>query len=156
MNVASRRSPQWVSYEIATADSEGEFTGRPYWDELLEHRPQAKQALQKMQRLEEAGFHGARTQWRHKGKKSTRVIVCVDSKKEPKIWLLKCTPHAWRLYFYVWESDGDERDKRLIYLYAFYKQGRSEGGAETTIARERCDCIGAGRCKTAQIEYPNW
>lgn len=46
-------------------------------------------------------------------------------KKTDFIWLLKCKPNCWRLYFHVWE-----KEKRIIYVHAVCKKSDKEDPSE--------------------------
>ena len=52
------------------------------------------------------------------------VEMRIAQKKEEGVWLLKCQPSCWRLYFYV-----EECEKKFIYVSAVCKKRDAEDPA---------------------------
>ena len=73
-------------------------------------------------------------------------------KKGRNIWLLKCKPSCWRLYFYVWENKGD---KRIIYVLAVCKQRDEEDPNDAAEAQRIFEDIAARRSAITQFEFPS-
>jgi hypothetical protein len=61
-------------------------------------------------------------------------------RKDEPIWLLKCKPSCWRLYFYVWEKG---EIKRIIYVHAVCKKTNKEDPRHAAEARRIAGCGGA-------------
>jgi hypothetical protein len=140
---------KWKTYEVVERDAAGEFTTTPVSAAFIEHAPQAAPAIAKMQRVQDMGFHEAREQMYVAGKKRKKAIVRPD-KEDPPIWELKCTPHAWRLFFYIYEKSTD---KRIIYLHADYKTTRKQDAGAVASARRRRGS--AGHPATQEFEFPD-
>ena len=81
------------------------------------------QATTRMAIVEELGWPAA--QMLRYGKKGKKRIV----KKDDAIYLLKCAPHCWRLYFYV-----RPESKGFVYVHAVCKKQDAEDAADTTVA----------------------
>jgi hypothetical protein len=141
----------WKSYQVLERDAAGNWR-EPVMAALNFHRPQAQPAVAKMQKVEEIGWPEARAQMFVAGKKRKKAIVRPD-KKEPIIWELKCTPHAWRVFFYIFESTTDVADKRIIYLHASYKTTTGQDYGEVAIARSRRG-PSTGHPPTWEFEFP--
>jgi hypothetical protein len=139
----------WATYEIAMRNYAGELKIFPVFEELELHLPQAKPAVTKIQKVQDVGWPKARTQIHDD--EGRRAIACVDKKQKPYIWLLKCKPSAWRLYFYVWEHPTNGHDKRIVYLHAIYKKQTPEDDGETLTARQRCATIYTGDSQHRQF-----
>lgn len=67
------------------------------------------------------------------------------------IWLLKCKPTCWRLYFYVYENG---KDKRIIYVYAVCKKSDKEDANDAIKARRIADEIRPGGSAITPFEFP--
>jgi hypothetical protein len=152
---ANARSP-WKTYEVVEPASDGELRG-VVSAALKRHSPQAQPAVAKMQRVEDIGWPEALQRMFVGKKKRKRAIVRPDE-HDPPIWELKCTPHAWRLFFYTWENSNDGQDKRIIYLHADYKTTQRQDHAEVATARNRRgrDKPGsrAGHPRTKEFRWP--
>ena len=72
-------------------------------------------------------------------------------RKDDVIWLLKCKPGCWRLYFYVWEND---EQKRLIYVHAVCKKTDKEDPSDASEARRVADEIRPGGSAITPFEFP--
>jgi hypothetical protein len=79
-----------------------------------------------------------------------RLIV----KKDAVIWLLKCKPTCWRLYFYVYEKEEDHKDKRLIYVHAVCKKSDTEDPGDAIEARHVADEIRPGGSAITPFQFP--
>lgn len=139
----------WKSFEFVEVDEVGAFSDDPVTGALRLHSAQADRAIAKMQRLEDRGWPDAEASMYVPGRTRKKAIVQPDRQKYPEVWLLKCTPHAWRLYFYIWEN-GD--DKRIIYLHALYKKRIGDEEVATAAKRHQRLCAG-DHCKTAEINF---
>jgi hypothetical protein len=138
----------WKSYQVVERDSFAE----PVMGALTFRAPQSQPAFAKMQKVEEIGWPQAREQMHVGGDKRKKAIVRPDD-EEPIIWELKCTPHAWRLFFYIYEHPAKETDRRIIYLHASYKTTRGQDYGEVAIARTRRG-PGTGHPLTTEFEFP--
>lgn len=72
-----------------------------------------------------------------------RLVV----QKDEVIWLLKCKPSCWRLYFYV-------NQKRIIYLLAICKKTGAEDPRHATEARRIYDRVRPGGSGITAFEFP--
>lgn len=147
MPKAKHRNPSsgWKSYEVIERTQTGEPGACPFSDVLATPGRIAKQALTKMLKAQEIGWPAARSAM--KDDIGRRLIA----KKDDDIWLLKCKPSCWRLYFYVWEK---EDDKRLIYVHAVCKQTDEEDPADLTTARAVLNSIRSGGRAITPFEFP--
>src|SRR5580692_9181141 len=91
-------SSGWKTYEICMEDGT-----TPVFDTLRGSGALAKPPVTKMAMFQDLGWPEAKSCL--KDNNNHRLIV----KKEHPIWLLKCKPSCWRLYFYVWEKGKDKR-----------------------------------------------
>lgn len=143
------RSP-WKSYEVAWSDSDGRQVA-PVWEAFRHHRAQAAPAVAKMERVQNVGWPTAREQFYVAGAKRKKAIVRPDD-KDPIIWELKCTPHAWRIFFYIFQHAKNESDNRIIYLHASYKTTQERDYGEVITARQRRG-PGAGHPSTREFDF---
>jgi hypothetical protein len=76
--------------------------------------------------------------------KDSRGKALIDraDEKEPAIWILKCWPSCWRLYFYVYVARDDQDDRRIIYLYAKCKKKQRRDKSDSVYARRLYNGIG--------------
>src|SRR5690242_14111728 len=95
--------PPCNTYEVCHRDSAGEFTQTPFSDELARSGVLSGNAIKKMRLLEQQvrtdGWDVGRRSL--KDGKGRQLVV----RKDDLIWLLKCKPSCWRLYFYVSKSE---------------------------------------------------
>lgn len=135
----------WKTYEVFVRGGDGVHSVTPFSDALATGGTLPTQALTKMRMVEELGFGEARLSL--KDRFGHRLIV----RKDDLIWLLKCKPSCWRLYFHVWEQ-GD--DKRIIYDYAVCKKTDKEDSQDAVYARNTADAIGPGGSAITPFEFP--
>ncbi|MBZ5634157.1 MAG: hypothetical protein LAO55_13635 [Acidobacteriia bacterium] len=121
----------WTAYEICIKGGDGQWSW-PFSDALAAPGSVSAQALNKMRMVRNMGWPEAQRLRERRGKK---VVV----PKDDVVWLLKCKPSFWRLYFYVWE-----KHKRIVYLHACYKDQRLEDPSDHARARSYYDGIARG------------
>lgn len=138
-------SSGWKTYEVCESDSEGEVTRTPFSDELVKSGKIPVQAITKMRMLEELGWPTAKRQL--KDNHGHPLVV----KKDERIWLLKCKPACWRLYFYVHESS---KSKCFIFVHAVCKKADQEDDGDTREARRIADQIRPGGSRITEFEFP--
>jgi hypothetical protein len=90
-------SSEWTTYEVCDVDESGLCTATPFYDILASSDGLGK-AARKMLLIEEFGWPAAKLLLTDD--LGRRLVV----KKDDLIWLLKCKPSCWRLYFYVWDK----------------------------------------------------
>lgn len=77
------------------------------------------------------------------------------ARKDEAIWLLKCKPSCWRLYFHVEANKGQsEKEKRIIYLHAVCKKRDAEDAADAVEARNIYATIRPGGSAITPFEFP--
>jgi hypothetical protein len=138
-------SSGWVTYEVLQRDSAGRPTFTPFSDTLAVSGSIAVQATTKMRMVQDLGWPEAKRVLKD-DKGSLRIV-----KKDDVIWLLKCKPSCWRLYFYVWKS---EKEKRIIYLLAICKKSNAEDQGDAIEARRIHDAIRPGGSAITPFEFP--
>ena len=118
-------SRKWTSYEVYQRDSNGVHSLTPFSLALAGvSGGLPTQAITKMRMVQEIGWPAAKQQL--KDDFNHHLIV----RKDEVIWLLKCKPKCWRLYFYVWETG-----KGIVYVHATCKQQDKEDPNDETKAR---------------------
>ena len=138
-------SSGWISYEVYQRDSEGRFTITPFSATLASSGSLAKPAISRMRTVQNVGWPQARRHFKDENGHSLVV------KKDDVVWLLKCKPSCWRLYFYV-RSNGKE--KRIVYLYAVCKKKDAEDRSDAVKARNVYDGIRPGGSALTEFEFP--
>jgi hypothetical protein len=139
-------SSGWITYEVCEKDGDGNATTRPFSVALVAGSGTSpKPPVTKMRMVQTIGWPEAKRVL--KDDHGHPLVV----KKDDVIWLLKCKPHCWRLYFYVYES---AKQKAIIYLLAICKKGDEEDPADVTEARRIYDDIGARRSAVIAFEFP--
>lgn len=120
------RPRSWKSYEVFEGDPEGEYR-LPFSVALAGGSGRLpKQAITKMLSVEDRGWPAARRDL--KDDLNRRRIV----RKDDVVWMLKCTPNPWRLYFYVWDKT---EPGKIIYLHAIWKKQDEEDASDALHAR---------------------
>lgn len=138
-------SSGWISSEVLQKDVHGNHTITPFSDALCASGTMPIQAINKMRMVQDLGWPKAKHVF--KDKHGHPLIV----KKDEVIWLLKCKPKCWRLYFYVWKS---KTEKRLIYVHAVCKQSDAEDPGNTIAARRIADGIRPGESAITAFRFP--
>jgi hypothetical protein len=134
-----------VTYEVIHRDENGEYTVTPFSDLLASSGITPKQAITKMRKLQDVGWLQARTHLTDD--KGQRLIV----RKDDVIWLLKCKPSCWRLYFYVIDTASF---KYIVYVHAVCKKQDKEDPRESEYARRVADKIRPGGSRVTAFEFP--
>lgn len=137
-----QREPKsgWESYELVWLDAAGEVADAPF-TVALGNSLEAIKALKRISRVEDLGWPDAKKlQYGKKGKK--RIV-----KKDDVVYLLKCHPDCWRLYFYV-------KEQHFIYVHAVCKRTNAENPEDAVTARKRYDKRTAGG-RLRRIEFPS-
>jgi hypothetical protein len=98
-----------------------------------------------MQLVQDWGWPTARDHM--KDDRGKRLIA----QKDDVVWLLKCKPSCWRLYFYVRK---DATENRIVYLLAVCKQQNQEDPADAKRARAIADEIRPGGSAITLFEFP--
>lgn len=136
-------SSGWATYEIIHRDDAGAFSQMPFTEELTASGKAPVQAIQKMRMLQELGLKEAQAALKDKNGK--KLVV----KKDGRIWLLKCKPSCWRLYFYA-----DENVKQIVYVYAVCKKQNKEDPADEKKAQRVADRIRPGGSGITAFQFP--
>jgi hypothetical protein len=145
--MAKRRnlSSVWNSYEVYQRDSEGNHTLTPFSDALAAAGRRLAQPITKMRMVQEIGWPEAKR--RLKDDHGRPLVV----KKDDVIWLLKCKPSCWRLYFYVYQNGNDNR---IIYVHAICKKSDREDLGDAVEARRIADEIRPGGSAITAFQFP--
>src|SRR6266566_7485857 len=124
--MATRRDPSsgWTTYEVLQKDGEGKYTITPFSEVLAASGKISAQPIIKMRMVQEHGWPQAKRNL--KDDYGHPLVV----KKDEVIWLLKCKPTCWRLYFCVHENG-----KRIIYVHAVCKKKDKEDARDAVEAR---------------------
>ena len=142
-------TPPWETYEVILREADGTLSEggvRPFSQKLADHGDPITTALGKMWLVGFHGWHKARLHLvDHIGKP---LIVRADS-KEPEIWILKCKPSCWRLYFHVYQDS-----KRIVYLYAKCKKKNAQDAADAARARTVLNGLRPGGSGIIAFEFP--
>jgi hypothetical protein len=133
----------WVTLEIYLRDSDGKPAVTPFSSALAASGRIAVQAVTKMRNVQELGWPEAKRSLKD-DKGRPRIV-----KKDDVIWMLKCKPSCWRLYFYV-----NKKTKQIVYLYAICKKSQAEDPAAAGEARRLYDTIGPGGSVLTHFEFP--
>jgi phage-related protein len=132
---------QWQSYELEWP-RDPDPPRRPVSD-ALSGSAEKIQVLKLMSRVEDLGLEDAK-KLTVGGERRKRRIV----KKEDFIYLLKCTPSCWRLYFYVRETE-----RRFVYVHAVCKKQDAEDPSDLATAKQRYEVRASGRLQP--IRFPS-
>ena len=122
--------------------------GENYWpftEVLRSSGVGAVSAYTKMRMVQDLGFTTAQPDYRDSLGKP--LII----KKDDLIWLLKCKPSCWRLYFYVTEGPTENR---LIFVFAVCKKTDKEAHRSVRKARRIADILKRGEGGITPIEFP--
>ena len=130
-------SSGWTTYEIYERNAEGEYEKTPFSAALAGSGVLAKPAVTKMRMVQALGWPEAKRVL--KDDQGRPLVV----KKDDVIWLLKCKPSCWRLYFYV-------NTQRIVYLLAVCKKNDKEDPKNAVEARR----IYEGRSGITAFEFP--
>jgi len=135
----------WKAYEICLRRKDK--LSWPVMEELESKGVAAMQgALSKMQLLEIWGWPDAKAKM--KDGQGKHLVV----KKDDLIWLLKCKPHCWRVYFYVKEY---AEENRIVFVYAVCKKQGEEDPQDAVKARRIADTVKPGGNCITPIAFEN-
>lgn len=133
-------SSGWTSYEVIQKD---EAQSTPVSDALAAGGRIPVAAANKISIMEQIGWPSAKRDMRY-GRGKPRIV-----KKSDVIWLLKCSPDCWRLYFYVIPNK-----KYIVYVHAVCKRQDVEDPADAVKAKLVYDDIQAGRSAVTPFPFP--
>jgi hypothetical protein len=143
-------TPPWESFEVVLrgvdrrSDREQQT---PFSDELFSGDGDPIQtALQKMWLVQSHGWPEAIRQLRD-GRGKPLIDRADDA--DPAIWILKCKPSCWRLYFHVYIAQS-----RIAYLYAKCKKRTRREAADSVRARRLFDGLRPGGSALAPFPFP--
>jgi len=143
---------EWATLEVVLRDATGKLDSsgaRPFSDALPSDGPAAaKTAIQKMLLVESLGWPSARLDLKDEYGKP-RIERSDD--KAPQIYILKCKPTCWRLYFYV-----DHKRKYFVYLYAKCKKKQRRDPADSASARRLYQSLSGPKSNGIDyFQFPN-
>jgi hypothetical protein len=138
-------SSGWITYEVLQRDGQGEYTITPFSEALASSGTLPTNAITKMRLVQ---YHGWPAAMRELKDDYGRLRIV---KKDDVVWLLKCKPSCWRLYFYVRKN---ENEKCIIYLHAVCKKKDTEDPGDAAEARKVHDGIGPGGSAITPFEFP--
>jgi hypothetical protein len=136
----------WITYEIFEKDSDGNPTINSFSLALAASGSIPTQAVKKMRMAQDLGWPEAKRSL--KDDRGRPLIV----KKDDVIWLLKCKPKCWRLYFYVYEK---AEDRRIVYVYAVCKKANKEDPNDAIKARRIADTLRRGGSAIRAFKFPS-
>src|SRR5580693_8274786 len=98
MGQPPKLSSGWLTYEVIMRDDEGKHAITPFSGALAISGVLPINALNRIRIVQELGWPAAK-----------RVLTDDNGhplivRKDNVVWLLKCKPSCWRLYFYVWKN----------------------------------------------------
>jgi hypothetical protein len=132
-------SSGWFSYEVIH-----KATGETPVSAAIASGSDKVAVIKKIMMVQEVGWPAAKKL--HFGKKGKHRVV----RKDDVVWLLKCTPHCWRLYFYIYEPK-----QWIIYLHAVCKKQDEEEPDDAIKARAVYNEINGGACGITPFEFPS-
>jgi len=142
-------SSGWTTYEVYQRAADGSYSVTPFSDALASSGTLPTQAVTKMRMLQTLGWPQAKRSL--KDRHGHPLVV----KKDEAIWLLKCKPSCWRLYFNVWENGKEnEKEKRIIFVHAVCKKRSDEDPSDAAKARSVFDGIRHGGSAITPFEFP--
>jgi hypothetical protein len=135
--------------------------------EFAANASQALAGLQKLGMLKARGWPAALTDWHYnRGSKTERRIEKVDD-GPPPIFLLKCKPSCWRIYFHVTEEKPPEAKVALhkgtpqpryagsfLVLRVVCKRQQKRDPGDITDARGRLSRWRAGQLRSKRLPLP--
>src|SRR5688572_9189301 len=123
-------TPPWETFEVVLRDERGQLdtNRRPFSAALEAGGEQPSLAIGRMWLAQYHGWPQAARSMRDD--QGHAVIVRADN-KTPEIWILKCKPSCWRLYFHVYKDQ-----KRFAYLFARCKKADSQNAGDAKRARK--------------------
>jgi hypothetical protein len=128
----------WKSYEVIH-----KTTGATPVSTAIAAGPDTAAVVKKILLVQETGWPEALKL--HFGPKGKHRIV----KKDDVIWLLKCTPSCWRLYFYIYKAK-----KWIIYVHAVCKKKSKEDPNDAVQARSVYEKIVGGSSGITEFPFP--
>jgi hypothetical protein len=148
MAIRPNLSSGWVTYEVIQKNADGDHEFTPFSSALAIGGATSAQAVNKMRMVQDLGWPEASYQL--KDGLGRALIV----KKDELIWLLKCKPTCWRLYFYVRQGANDNQEGRIIYVHAICKKKNRENASDAIAARRIADNIRPGGSGIRLFEFP--
>jgi len=135
--------------------------------EFAANSSQALAGLQKLGMLRAHGWPAALTDWNYnRGGKNERRIEKVEN-GPPPIFLLKCKPSCWRIYFHVVEEKPPEKKDALrkgapeprhagsfLVLRVVCKRQQKRDPGDVTAARTRLDGWRARQLRSKTLPLP--
>lgn len=134
--------PCWKSFEVALPDTRGLFSEkspRPVSEEMAGTGDRLETAINKMKLLQLHGWPAA---------KRALLIDRADD-ESPDIWILKCKPSCWRLYFHVYEEQ-----ERILYVLAKCKKTTPRKARDSVRARNVFNRVQARSAAIVEFEFP--
>jgi hypothetical protein len=132
-------SSGWTSYEVIHKETEATPVS-----EAIFNGDDRSAVVKKLLLVQELGWPEAKRL--HFGAKGKNRIV----QKDDIVWLLKCTPHCWRLYFYIYKPK-----RWIIYLHAVCKKKDEEDPNDAIKARAAYDDINGGAFGITLFPFPS-
>ena len=142
-------TPPWESHEVVLRGM-GEET--PFRDVLFSgDGDETGTPLRKMWLLQSHGWPEAKRVMRGKKRRKSGLIDRADC-SEREIWILKCKPSCWRLYFCVFQEKH-----QIVYLHAACKRRAKRDPAECARAcRIFCEHLAGPRSgRITRIPFPD-
>jgi hypothetical protein len=132
-------TPPWTHWEPVLRGDDGHLDGnrRPFSEQFSGEVGGVVAATGKMWLMGYHGWPGAIAAIRDD---QGKPLIEEADNQEPKIWILKCKPHCWRLYFYVYQDKN-----RFLYLYAKCKKKWKRNTSDSKRARNLFARIGGTR-----------
>ncbi len=147
-------TPPWVTYEVLKRDSQGRLVAsgeRPFSESLADGGDCLASAIGKMWLV---GAHGWPEAKRVLRDDKGRPLINRADDKDPAIWILKCKPSCWRLYFHVYPNQN-QGERRILYLHAKCKKKDRRDEEDARHARTVFESVRPGGSGIIRFEFPS-
>jgi hypothetical protein len=139
------RSVSWTTWEVCSPSHGGSWNDprRPVSETMARSGDPTTTAIGKMKLLQTLGLpEGFRS-----------LIIEKADGGDPTIYILKCKPCCWRLYFYACKES--ETAKRIVYLHAKCKKKNKQDPDDAKHARLALGALDAGGMRIIRFQFPS-
>ena len=138
---------KWTTFEAITSDTGERPVSSAIASKGIDGAEKATATIWRLQQMiQDMGWQKARITYKYNYKKGSEPRVV---HKTGALWLLKCKPSCWRLYFYVDEVQG-----QIVYLRAVCKKKDKEDEQDIIKAEYVVNAITKGDYSISAFPFP--